>query len=141
MNIWVSPRNQQQLRLDHVQAPNAERRALRALPLLFGATLGVMLGLILLKAQVTAAWPAWQLGVVPAAVALGIGALVQVLLVPVVRRSIGSGAPAAGKGQGQADQAGLEAGGGVLPAGRVAGHSPHSEVELSGAVRADGDLR
>ena len=68
-----------------LQADNAERRALVALPLLSGATVGVVLGLVLLKARATAAWPAWQLGLVPCAAAAVIAGLVQLLLVPVVR--------------------------------------------------------
>lgn len=71
-----------------VQAPQAEARALVALPLLCGGTVGLVLALVLLKAQATAAWPAWQLALVPPAVAAGVGLLVQALLVPRARASL-----------------------------------------------------
>ncbi|KAK9792695.1 hypothetical protein WJX73_003429 [Symbiochloris irregularis] len=124
-----------------LQAPNAERRALRALPVLFGATLGVMLGLILLKAPMTAAWPAWQLALVPAAVALGIAALVQLFLVPLVRRSISAVPSTDHAGWGESTELRLEAERSEGPAGSVASSAPKIEVELSGGTRVNGDLR
>ncbi|MCJ1422148.1 hypothetical protein MMC29_000027 [Sticta canariensis] len=68
-----------------MQAANAEQRALCALPVLFGGTVGLVVALVILKAQATAAWPTWLQAVIPLAAALSIGGLVQCFMVPWVR--------------------------------------------------------
>ena len=123
--------------LGSAQAPRAEQRALVALPLLFGATMGIVLVLVLLRLPLTAAWPAWQLSLAPVVTALGIAALVQVLLVPVVRARLSAQSLAAPKGS-----PGAAGGGKGLERPWLASLGAASEVEMvegkEGEVQGNG---
>lgn len=72
----------------YVQAVNPSSVAMRALPILYGASFGTVLSLVLLKAQPTQTWPGWLTSVVTIAVAVAVGAAVQMLLVPQLRQKI-----------------------------------------------------
>ena len=76
-----------------VQAQNPFKVAMRALPLLYGASVGIVLSLVLIKAEPTHAWPAWLTAVVTLAVAVAVVAVVQLLLVPQLRQNIHSWGP------------------------------------------------
>ena len=58
------------------------------LPWLFGGTVAVVLALVLLKAELTARWPAWLHAAVVFSVALAVAAVVQFFLVPNLRTRI-----------------------------------------------------
>ena len=73
-----------------MQAENPFGVALRALPILYGASVGTVLSLVLLKAQPTQAWPGWLTALVTIAVAVAVGIAVQLLLVPQMQRKISS---------------------------------------------------
>ncbi len=75
------------------QANNPFKVAMRALPLLYGASVGVVLSLVLIKAEPTHAWPAWLTAVVTLAVAVAVVVVVQLLLVPQLRQKIHSLGP------------------------------------------------
>ena len=75
------------------QANNPFNVAMRALPLLYGASVGVVLSLVLIKAEPTHAWPAWLTAVVTLAVAVAVVVVVQLLLVPQLRQKIHSLGP------------------------------------------------
>ena len=61
---------------------------MRALPVLYGASVGTVLSLVLLKAQFTQAWPGWLTAVVTLSVAVAVMVAVQLLLVPQLQRQI-----------------------------------------------------
>ena len=71
-----------------LQANNPFKAAMRSLPLLYGASVGVVLSLVLIKAEPTHAWPAWRTAVVTLAVAVAVVVVVQLLLVPQLRQKI-----------------------------------------------------
>ena len=73
-----------------MQAGNPFTIAMRALPLLYGASVGIVLSLVLIKAQPTHAWPVWLTAVVTIAVAVAIAVAVQLLLVPQLRHKVHS---------------------------------------------------
>lgn len=75
------------------KAQNPFKVAMRALPLLYGASVGIVLSLVLIKAEPTHAWPAWLTAVVALAVAVAVVAAVQLLLVPQLRQNIHSWGP------------------------------------------------
>ncbi|DBB14027.1 TPA: hypothetical protein ACH3X3_000993 [Trebouxia sp. C0006] len=75
------------------KANNPFNVAMRALPLLYGASVGVVLSLVLIKAEPTHAWPAWLTAVVTLAVAVAVVVVVQLLLVPQLRQKIHSLGP------------------------------------------------
>lgn len=76
-----------------VQAKNPFKVAMRALPLLYGASVGIVLSLVLIKAEPTHAWPAWLTAVVTLAVAVAVVVVVQLLLVPQLWQNIHSWGP------------------------------------------------
>lgn len=63
---------------------------MRTLPILYGASVGTVLSLVLLKAQPTQAWPGWLTALVTSAVAVAVRIAVQLLLVPHLQRRINS---------------------------------------------------
>lgn len=71
-----------------MQAREPLKRAFRLLPWLFGATVAVVLALVLLKAQLSQGWPAWLRAAVVLCVGLAIAAVVQFLLVPRLRARV-----------------------------------------------------
>jgi hypothetical protein len=71
-----------------MQAKDPLKTALLMLPWLFGGTVAVVLALVLLKAELTAWWPAWLHAAVVFSVGLGVAAVVQLFLVPSLRASI-----------------------------------------------------
>lgn len=73
-----------------MQAGDPFAVAMRALPFLYGASVGTVLSLVLLKAQLTQAWPGWLTTLVTIAVAVAVGIAVQLLLVPQLHRKISS---------------------------------------------------
>lgn len=73
-----------------MQADDPLAVAMRALPILYGATVGTVLSLVLLKAQPTQGWPSWLTALVTIAVAVAVGIAVQLLLVPQMHRKISS---------------------------------------------------
>ena len=73
-----------------MQAGNPFTVAMRALPLLYGTSVGIVLSLVLIKAQPTHAWPLWLTAVVTLAVAVAIAVAVQLLLVPQLRHKVHS---------------------------------------------------
>jgi len=76
-----------------VQANNPFKVAMRSLPLLYGASVAVVLSLVLIKAEPTHAWPAWLTAVVTLAIAVAVVVVVQLLLVPQLRQKIHSQGP------------------------------------------------
>lgn len=68
-----------------VQAKNPHKTALAAFPLLYGSSIGTVLALVLLKTQLSAAWPLWLTAVVSLAAAVGVAAAVQFFAVPGLR--------------------------------------------------------
>ena len=73
-----------------VQAGDPFAVAMRALPVLYGTSVGTVLSLVLLKAQPTQAWPSWLTALVTIAVAVAVGIAVQLLLVPQMHCKISS---------------------------------------------------
>lgn len=73
-----------------VQANDPFAVAMRALPILYGASVGTVLSLVLLKAQTTQAWPSWLTALITIAVTVAVGIAVQLLLVPQMHRKISS---------------------------------------------------
>lgn len=71
-----------------MQAKEPLKTALLMLPWLFGGTVAVVLALVLLKAQLTAWWPAWLHAAVVFSVGLAVAAVVQLFLVPNLRARI-----------------------------------------------------
>lgn len=73
-----------------MQAANPFTIAMRALPLLYGASVGTILWLVLLITPATQAWPGWLTAVVTLAVSVAIAVAVQLLLVPQLRHKMHS---------------------------------------------------
>ncbi|KAL0035049.1 hypothetical protein WJX79_008374 [Trebouxia sp. C0005] len=67
--------------------------AMRALPLLYGSSVGIVLSLVLIKAEPTRAWPVWLVAVVTLVVAVAVVVVVQLLLVPQLWQKIHRTAP------------------------------------------------
>ena len=71
-----------------MQAKEPLKTALLMLPWLFGGTVASVLALVLLKAELTAWWPAWLHASVVFSVGLAVAAVVQLFLVPKLRARI-----------------------------------------------------
>jgi hypothetical protein len=63
-------------------------RILTLLPLLYGSTVALVTWLVLLKAQLSACWSAWLVGVVTLAVGCTVGGAAALLLLPRVKQSL-----------------------------------------------------
>ncbi|DBA96451.1 TPA: hypothetical protein ACH3X1_015341 [Trebouxia sp. C0004] len=90
----ISCRKRCKIVMFDIQANNPFKVAMRALPLLYGASVGVVLSLVLIKAEPTHTWPAWLTAVVTLAVAVAVVVVVQLLLVPQLWQDIHTGGPA-----------------------------------------------
>ncbi|DBA65668.1 TPA: hypothetical protein ACH3X2_002725 [Trebouxia sp. C0005] len=75
------------------QANSPLKVAMRALPLLYGSSVGIVLSLVLIKAEPTRAWPVWLVAVVTLVVAVAVVVVVQLLLVPQLWQKIHRTAP------------------------------------------------
>lgn len=73
-----------------MQAGDPFAVAMRALPILYGASVGTVLSLVLVKAQPTQAWSSWLTALVTIAVTVAVGIAVQLLLVPQMHHKISS---------------------------------------------------
>ena len=71
-----------------MQAKEPLKTAFLMLPWLFGGTVSVVLALVLLKAELTAWWPAWLQAAVVLTVGLAVAAVVHLFLVPNLRARI-----------------------------------------------------
>lgn len=76
-----------------LQANSPLKVAMRALPLLYGSSVGIVLSLVLIKAEPTRAWPVWLVAVVTLVVAVAVVVVVQLLLVPQLWQKIHRTAP------------------------------------------------
>lgn len=71
-----------------MQAKEPLKTAFLMLPWLFGGTVAVVLALVLLKAELTAWWPAWLHAAVVLSVGLAVATVVRLFLVPSLRARI-----------------------------------------------------
>ena len=70
-----------------LQASSPRRVALTAFPLLYGSSVATVLALVLLKAQLTAAWPLWLLAALSLAAAVSVATAVHLFVVPGLQSS------------------------------------------------------
>ena len=70
-----------------LQASSPRRVTLTAFPLLYGSSVATVLALVLLKAQLTAAWPLWLLAALSLAAAVSVATAVHLFVVPGLQSS------------------------------------------------------